>query len=102
MIEVLKYKTISKNTLEAMVDIKIPKWGNFIIREVGYFKKDGKRWIALPSKSYQDKDGNQKYYLLNLFEEPSMMQTFSEKVMEAIDLYLSKPPEQEQQLGIPF
>ena len=102
MIEITQYKSINKNSLQGILSIKNPKWGNFIIREISYFKKNDQRWISLPSKPYE-KDGEKKYYALNLFEESSRMKSFQEEVLKAFDQYLeANKPQQTNQEEIPF
>lgn len=89
MIQVIKYKAINKNTLQAMIDIKVPKWGNFIIRDISYFKRSDQRWVSMPSRQYE-KDGEKKYYSYNMFEDLATMKQFQEKIMEALDEYVLK------------
>ncbi len=86
MIEILKFKSVSKNSLQGFLDIKVPKWGGFIIREIGYFRKGDQRWISFPSRVYE-KDGEKKYHNYNLFEDAKVMQEFQKKVIEALDAY---------------
>jgi len=103
MIEILQYKTVNKNSLQGILSIEIQKWGNFIINEISYFKKDDQRWISFPSKPYE-KDGEKKYFPLNRFKESSMAKSFQEKVLEALDKYLeiNKPSQDFEQEKIPF
>jgi hypothetical protein len=91
-IEVILYRPMNKNTLQGIFNIKIPKWGNFIIREISYFKKNGSRWISFPSRSYE-KNGEKKYFHFMIFEEPHTMKAFQEKVFDALDAYLLAHPE---------
>ncbi len=87
MIEILEYKQLNKGVLQGVLNIKIPKWGNFIIKEISYFKKDSARWISLPSRMYE-KEGKNKYYHFNMFEEPKMLEAFGKKILEALDEYI--------------
>lgn len=89
--EIMKYKPVGKGSLVATFNLKIPKWGNFIINEMKYFNKNGQRWIAFPSKEYE-KEGEKKYYHLNNFEAPEMQEKFRDQVIKAIDDYLIKNP----------
>jgi hypothetical protein len=93
--EILKYKSVKKNSFEASFDLKIPKWGNFIIREMGYFVKDNQRWVSYPSKQYES-DGKKKYYPYCTFEDIEMNKKFMEQVLLAIDKYLATLPVQEE------
>lgn len=92
--EIKNYKAINKNTLIANFSLLIPKWGNFIIREIAYFKKDNKRWISFPCRIYE-KDGEKKYFPYMAFGEDSTFKTFQEKVLALLDEFLAKNPLQE-------
>lgn len=93
MIEVIKYKPVNKNALVGILDIKIPKWGNFIIRDISYFQKGNQRWVSMPARAYE-KDGEKKYYVYNLFEDINVMKKFQENIIEALGIYFRKNPEQ--------
>jgi len=107
--EIIKFKEVNKNTLQASFSLKIPKWGNFIINDILYFKKDNNRWIALPSKEYEH-EGKKKYHWYIHFEDPKIMEGFQKKVLQAIDEYLAKTlpsvhsemPEEPNLQGVPF
>ena len=80
--EIIKYKTINKNSLVSSFNLKIPKWGGFIINEIKYFKKGTARWISLPSRQYED-NGEKKYYNLNAFEKPEMMAVTNRRPLQS-------------------
>lgn len=84
MIEITKWKAINKNSLVAIFDVKIQKWGGFMIREMTLFQKDSQKWIGFPSKVYE-KDNEKKYFAFNMFETKEMALKFQEKVLEAIE-----------------
>ena len=87
MIEITEFKQLDKSSLKAQVSIKIPKWGNFLIRRIKVFEKDNTRWIMLPSEEYE-KDGKKKYYALNDFEDPKMSEAFRASFFKAYDEYI--------------
>ena len=89
MIEITKYAPIQKGALLARFDIVIPKWGDFIIRDIVLFQKDGKRWISLPNRQFEV-NGEKKYFNYMGFKEPNMMQSFQNEVMKALDAYCKK------------
>jgi hypothetical protein len=89
MIEIQSYKEVNKNSLTGTFSIKIPKWGNFIIKDLCYFKKNTQRWISFPSRTYEV-DGQKKYHPYALFEDAQMMKSFQEKVLQALDEYILK------------
>jgi DNA-binding cell septation regulator SpoVG len=87
MIEVIRYKPVNKGALQAMIEIKVEKWGGFIIRDIAYFEKGSERWVSMPSKSYE-KDGQKKYFPYMAFNDQKMDQAFKNKVVEAIQIYV--------------
>ena len=68
--EIQNFKAIGKGCLVGKFDIKIAEWGGLQINECALFKKDGKRWITLPSREYQGKDGTKKHFHLIKFSPP--------------------------------
>lgn len=96
MIVIENYKEINKGALIAKFNAIIPKWGDFIIHEMCYFKKDSKRWVTYPQREYE-KDGQKKYFQYNGFKDMKMNDTFKNKILESIDEYLKKNPSSQQQ-----
>jgi hypothetical protein len=84
MFEITHYKPINKGSLQGTFNLKVLKWGNFIIRDMSYFVKGEKKWVSFPSRIYQ-KDGETKYFPYMAFEDQEMQKTFQSKVMEALE-----------------
>ena len=91
MIEIIKFQPIQKGALSSQVDIKLPKWGNFIIRKMKVFEKEGNRWFSFPSEEYE-KDGKKQYYHLCTFEDKSLMDAFHKHFFAAYDAYIDNLP----------
>lgn len=89
MIEILKYTQIGKGSLVGKFNVKIPKWGGFIIRDMTYFQKGHQRWVGFPSKQFEV-EGEKKYMQYVLFDEPTMQAGFQEKVIKALDEFFKK------------
>jgi len=87
MIEIIKFQSVQKGTLQAQVDIKLEKWGNFIIRKIKVFEKETNRWISFPSEEFV-KDDKKQFYSLCTFEKSSTMDLFHKKFFESYDKYL--------------
>lgn len=81
-IECLKFTPKSSGALQGFADIYVPKWGVEIFG-VSIFMKDGRRWVSMPSREY-DQDGVKKYWPYLKFREKAHMDAFSKKVMEAV------------------
>lgn len=97
MMEITQYKAVNKGPLIATINLKLPKWGGFIIRDIMYFKKADSRWISFPSRQYEA-EGVKKYYSYCMFEDREQMNIFQIKVIEAIDQYILANPEQKEAL----
>lgn len=89
MIEITKYNPVGKGKLVGTFSIKLPKWGNFYIKKMSYFKDGDKRWINFPSEAYE-KDGEKKYSAYAGFEEANVAKCFQEKCLAVLDEYLKK------------
>lgn len=90
MFEIVKYtknKSLRASAKMGTFDLKIVKWGGFIIRECAHFTKGEAHWFSFPCRSYEE-NGVTKYYPYNAFESPEMMKAFSEKVVHALKDYL--------------
>lgn len=82
--EIINYKPVGKGALLAKFDVKISQW-SLTIRDCSLLqKKDGDgKWIALPSRQYDAKDGTKKNYGLVFFEK-EMNQRFQNKCLQLI------------------
>lgn len=89
MIEILKYKAIGKGALIASFSIKLVKNGNMIISNCTLFESNGKRWISLPSKEYEE-EGKKKYVAYVYFEDKAINDRFKEAIMCAVTEYQKK------------
>lgn len=82
-IEILNFELIDKGACVARVDVKIThsenKWE--IFRSVGYFEKNEKKWVNLPSIKRDDK------YIVFYEREPKWP---SSEVLNAIVNYIAK------------
>jgi len=101
---ITEMRPIMKGITVASVSIVIPKWGNFFIKSILVFSKDGERWISFPSDTYE-KDGVKKYARKCGYEDRDMQKKFEVELLKAFDEYVKdhplSPPEPKQQ-QIPF
>lgn len=78
------FKQVNKGVLVGFANIFVPKWG-VEIYSISLFEKNGKRWISMPSREYEDKnDGEKKYMPYIRFKEKSHGDLFASKAMDAI------------------
>ena len=105
MIDPRTGKPFRKYTLRGFVTISLQPSG-LEIRDCTLHEKAGSRWINMPSRPYEDENGNTKYSYIVFFPEKSRAQQFQEAVLKALKEY--QPPEPKpQQTGstnddIPF
>jgi hypothetical protein len=88
-IEIINYKEINKGALKATCDVKMVKWGNFIIRGLAIFEKDGSRWVSFPSKEYE-KDGKKKWFPHCYFETDNMAEIFRKQFFLVFDKHVNE------------
>jgi hypothetical protein len=93
MLKVTNYKPLKSGALVGVFSLKIEKWGNFIIEDMRHFRKSSHQWINFPNRSYEDSNGEKKYFHYNKFEDLETMKMFSQKVIPAIENYLNEHPE---------
>jgi hypothetical protein len=91
MIEIKNFKKMPEGVCKAKFSIVFPKMG-MTINDCGLFEKDGKKWIALPSKAYE-KDGQKKYFSLVFFEADK-----KKKLDDLVYMELSKLMNYEQNM----
>ena len=93
MIECIKWKSVSKGSLQGFADIYIPKWG-IEIYGLSLHMKDGKRWINFPSKDVKGEDGTTKYFPHLRFKDKMHMEEFSKRCKEAIEKKCGEMPQE--------
>lgn len=97
MIECIKFKSVVKGSLMGYADFYVPKMG-IEIYGCSLHRKDGRRWINLPSKEYKNELGETKYAPVVRFKEKEHLNLFSEECKKAIDKKCMESPEQNQEL----
>jgi DNA-binding cell septation regulator SpoVG len=84
--QITKYKPHVKGSLLGFFDIKVPKWGGFVIHGCKLFQKNGHRWIAFPAREVEQ-DGETKFFSHCRFESKETMLAFTSEALKAIDEY---------------
>ena len=93
-IECLRYKSYTKGSLQGFADLYIPKTG-LEIYGCSIHQKDGRKWLNMPSKEYQNDDGETKWSHCVRFRERAHMDAFSKLALKAIDDWCISHAEQE-------
>jgi len=77
------FKPIGKNTVRATADLDIPKW-RLRIRGVMWHQKNGKDWIAFPSREWFDKNGERQFSVLLEFTDKDTEHRFKDATLAAM------------------
>jgi hypothetical protein len=104
MFEIQKLELLNKGTLIAKFNVKVLKWGGFVIRDCTLFDANGKKWVGMPARQYEV-DGKKKYFSYVGFEEKEMDDKFKGHLLNSVEEYLSKmnvQPMKEEQGEFPF
>ena len=85
-VEVRSFRKFEKNSLRGFLVIYMTNIG-LEIRDATVHEKDGKRWIGLPAKPYQDESGNTKYSHIIKFTDKAKWSLFQDLALKALDKY---------------
>lgn len=97
MIEILNYESLDKGMLIARFDARILTW-KLVIRDIGLFEKNGKRWVAFFARPKGDGE-DKKFYPLVEFDDKKTMESFQSKCLEKLKDYKKEAPADEE---LPF
>ncbi len=84
---IIKYHHIGKGKLQGTFSLQIPKWGNFIIKDMSYFVDGNRKWVNFPSKQFEV-NGEKKYMPYNSFEDISTTKNFQDQCIKILEEYL--------------
>ena len=86
-----EYKKIEgAGALSASFNLTLPKWAGFEIRGLTLFETNGKRWINMPSRTYEDpqEPGKKKYSAHCRFPDRDVNDRFLATIMAALDQHV--------------
>ena len=84
----MKFKSYEKNTLRGFFTVRLTQVG-LEIKDATLHEKGGSRWIGLPSKSYQDENGDQKWSRIIDFYDEKKGKEFKRLCLEVLDKFQS-------------
>ena len=99
-IEIINFKPFKKNTLRGFLDVKLTNMG-LTIKGCTYHQKNGKSWIGLPARPYEDDSGNTTWTNILFFDEDYHVR-FQSAALKALEEYLQSEREETQSDDIPF
>jgi DNA-binding cell septation regulator SpoVG len=85
MIEIKNFEPCDKGFMKGKISIRVKKWGNFCIHDIGLFQKEGKSWLAFPNRKVKINETEEKWLPYMIFEDPEMNRKFLENVKEVFD-----------------
>ena len=101
-VEILEFRPVSKGYLLGFVTVKLLTMG-MEIRDIALFEKGGGKWVNLPRKEYQKRDGTKGWTELMRFTERSTHEKFQQEVLDALETHLGNDKkEKEDDSSIPF
>ena len=84
MIECIKFKSHVKGALLGFADFSLPKMG-IEIYGCSVHQKNGRRWVNLPSREYENEMGEKKYASYIRFIDSQHYSAFIEEALKAVD-----------------
>jgi len=87
-IQIVDFRKYQKNSLQGFVTLLLTDAG-IQIKDATYHTSNGRRWITLPAKPYEDKDGSTKYSYIVSFPDKKIYAAFQEQALKALDEHLS-------------
>lgn len=82
-ITALKVRRVNKGKLIGFVDLEIHAW-HMVLNDCRWMSGEHGEWIALPSTSFQTKEGTTRYKDLVEFTDPEAKRRFQEAALAAI------------------
>ena len=85
-IECIGFSEMSSGALQGFADFSIPKWG-VEIHGCGYFEVGARKWLNLPGRPFEDKDGEKKYAPIIKFINKDHSTAFSKILLSCLEEY---------------
>jgi hypothetical protein len=87
-IEVVSFREYKKNTLQGFLNLRLTTI-KLQINGVCLHEKNGKRWLSLPARPYEKKEGGGTAWAIMLeFYDRSAQERFQEMALQALAMYL--------------
>jgi len=84
--EIKQYRAVNRGQLKAYVSVFIPSVG-MEIRDIAVFQKDGEQWVRLPSREYENSEGEIKRTNIIAFPDKAVFERFSQALKTALHTY---------------
>jgi len=101
-VEILEFRERNDGgVLKGHLKVRLSKIG-LEIYGVALFDKGAGRWVGLPRKDYIKKDGTKGWNDILKFTDFDVFKKFQAEVLEALDEYMKKTPEETADSDVPF
>ena len=100
MIECTKFKSHVKGFLQGFADLYIPEW-KLEIKNCTLHMKNGRRWLSMPAKEFENDSGEKKFYPLVQFRHKVYMDAFSDAAKKAIDKWCKENSQNDEEKSLP-
>jgi hypothetical protein len=87
-VEVHNWREHRRNTLLGFATLRLTGVG-IEIRDCPVHQKNGDRWLQMPSRPYEDAQGNQKYSYIIHFYNKEIWKKFQTSALAALDSYFA-------------
>lgn len=94
------YKQINRGAIFAKFDLYFDKMG-MSIRECLLFKSGAKHWVGMPSRAYEDQEGQKKFFQFVTFSDEKR-DSFQKKCLELLQPFEDIHPTPTESEEIPF
>ena len=94
-IRITRFHHYERGNMYGFVDVSVPAWGTDMhIKGCKVFQKEGRQWVSLPSREYQDDSGATKYQSIISLEDESVFKKLTKSLTEAwLDYAKNNPPQ---------
>lgn len=85
---VIAWKALERGSMKGFLSLSLPS--GMVIHEIMLFEKEGKRWIGLPSRPFEKKDGTKAYNAIVEFPDRDRRDKFIQMALAAMDRYFAE------------
>lgn len=87
MIEIIHYEPLDKGSHKGFIDVKMHKWGGWVLAHVSLMQKGNSRWISFPA--YKKGDGEEiKWLPTGYYESSELQKRLTSEILKAFDEYI--------------
>lgn len=85
-VKIVEFREVNKNGLDGFATALICN-DTLEVRDIAVRETDGRKWVALPSKSFLKGDRTTAYYNIVRFPDKAQHEAFSRELLQALEEY---------------